>query len=96
MLDVFEYPMHIYILFKDHLTYSAFSVEIQTNLPIFKLKESCVRRRYSDFEWLKNELERDSKVWLYKILVLGEMVVFTCSVQKMFYMMIKAFKRNLM
>jgi len=21
-----------------------------------------VRRRYSDFEWLKNELERDSKV----------------------------------
>ncbi|KAK1788207.1 hypothetical protein P4O66_016670 [Electrophorus voltai] len=34
----------------------------QTNLPIFKLKESCVRRRYSDFEWLKNELERDSKI----------------------------------
>ncbi|XP_023620179.1 sorting nexin-12 isoform X4 [Myotis lucifugus] len=33
----------------------------ETNLPIFKLKESCVRRRYSDFEWLKNELERDSK-----------------------------------
>ncbi|KQL56356.1 sorting nexin-12-like protein [Amazona aestiva] len=35
---------------------------VQTNLPIFKLKESCVRRRYSDFEWLKNELERDSKI----------------------------------
>ncbi|XP_007183667.2 sorting nexin-12 isoform X2 [Balaenoptera acutorostrata] len=34
----------------------------ETNLPIFKLKESCVRRRYSDFEWLKNELERDSKI----------------------------------
>ncbi|KAM6323115.1 sorting nexin-12 isoform 2-T2 [Podargus strigoides] len=34
----------------------------RTNLPIFKLKESCVRRRYSDFEWLKNELERDSKI----------------------------------
>ncbi|XP_061106389.1 sorting nexin-12-like isoform X1 [Conger conger] len=33
-----------------------------TNLPIFKLKDSCVRRRYSDFEWLKNELERDSKI----------------------------------
>ncbi|KAG8144694.1 putative Sorting nexin-12-like protein [Naja naja] len=31
-------------------------------LPIFKLKDSCVRRRYSDFEWLKNELERDSKI----------------------------------
>ncbi|XP_006024521.1 sorting nexin-12 [Alligator sinensis] len=35
---------------------------LQTNLPIFKLKESCVKRRYSDFEWLKNELERDSKI----------------------------------
>lgn len=35
---------------------------VQTNLPIFKLKESSVNRRYSDFEWLKSELERDSKV----------------------------------
>ncbi|XP_059745720.1 sorting nexin-3 isoform X1 [Bos taurus] len=34
----------------------------QTNLPIFKLKESTVRRRYSDFEWLRSELERESKV----------------------------------
>ncbi|KTF99679.1 hypothetical protein cypCar_00010042 [Cyprinus carpio] len=34
----------------------------QTNLPIFKLKESRVRRRYSDFEWLRGELERESKV----------------------------------
>ncbi|XP_063773803.1 sorting nexin-3-like [Pseudophryne corroboree] len=34
----------------------------ETNLPIFKLKESCVRRRYSDFEWLRSELERESKV----------------------------------
>ncbi|XP_061609744.1 sorting nexin-3 isoform X2 [Phyllopteryx taeniolatus] len=33
-----------------------------TNLPIFKLKESSVRRRYSDFEWLRAELERESKV----------------------------------
>uniref|UniRef100_A0A2K5R5P4 PX domain-containing protein n=1 Tax=Cebus imitator TaxID=2715852 RepID=A0A2K5R5P4_CEBIM len=31
------------------------------NLPIFKLKESTVRRRYSDFEWLQSELERESK-----------------------------------
>ncbi|KAM9327254.1 sorting nexin-12 isoform 4-T4 [Gastrophryne carolinensis] len=37
-------------------------LEIDTNLPIFKSKDSCVRRRYSDFEWLKNELERDSKI----------------------------------
>ena len=35
---------------------------LQTNIPIFKIKDSSVRRRYSDFEWLKKELERDSKV----------------------------------
>ena len=35
---------------------------VQTNLPVFKVKESSVRRRYSDFEWLRGELERDSKV----------------------------------
>lgn len=35
---------------------------IQTNLPVFKLKDSSVRRRYSDFEWLRSELERDSKI----------------------------------
>ena len=34
----------------------------KTNLPVFKIKESSVRRRYSDFEWLRSELERDSKV----------------------------------
>ncbi|NP_001139366.1 sorting nexin-12 isoform 4 [Danio rerio] len=27
-----------------------------------RMRESVVRRRYSDFEWLKNELERDSKI----------------------------------
>ncbi|XP_030330540.1 sorting nexin-12 isoform X2 [Strigops habroptila] len=42
--------------------YTSYELRMRTNLPIFKLKESCVRRRYSDFEWLKNELERDSKV----------------------------------
>ena len=37
-------------------------IVLQTNLPVFKIKESSVRRRYSDFEWLRSELERDSKV----------------------------------
>uniref|UniRef100_A0A8C8YG05 PX domain-containing protein n=1 Tax=Prolemur simus TaxID=1328070 RepID=A0A8C8YG05_PROSS len=37
-------------------------LDIRTNPPIFKLKESTVRRRYSDFEWLRSELERESKV----------------------------------
>ena len=31
-------------------------------MPVFKIKESSVRRRYSDFEWLRSELERDSKI----------------------------------
>lgn len=37
-------------------------VSLQTTLPIFELKESQVRRRYSDFDWLRQELERNSKV----------------------------------
>ncbi|XP_071957283.1 sorting nexin-12-like [Antedon mediterranea] len=42
--------------------YTDYEVRMRSNLPIFKLKESSVRRRYSDFEWLRNELERDSKI----------------------------------
>ncbi|XP_014910393.1 sorting nexin-3 [Poecilia latipinna] len=42
--------------------YTTYEVRLKTNLPIFKQKESCVRRRYSDFEWLRAELERESKV----------------------------------
>ena len=48
-------------LFIDHeIVINTFTM--QTNLPVFRVKESSVRRRYSDFEWLRNELERDSKV----------------------------------
>ncbi|CAG8481923.1 1746_t:CDS:2 [Diversispora eburnea] len=32
----------------------------QTNIPAFKLKQSSVRRRYSDFEWFRDVLERES------------------------------------
>nr|XP_057942489.1 sorting nexin-12 isoform X2 [Doryrhamphus excisus] len=42
--------------------YTIYKVRMRTNLPIFKQKESSVTRRYSDFEWLKKELERDSKI----------------------------------
>ncbi|KAI6182818.1 Phox-like proteinous domain-containing protein [Aphelenchoides bicaudatus] len=42
--------------------YSDYEVRLRTNLPVFKHKESSVRRRYSEFEWLRNELERDSKI----------------------------------
>jgi sorting nexin-3/12 len=42
--------------------YTDYEVRLKTNLPVFRVKESSVRRRYSDFEWLRNELERDSKI----------------------------------
>jgi len=42
--------------------YTDYEIRLRTNLPVFKHKESSVRRRYSDFEWLRNELERDSKI----------------------------------
>lgn len=47
---------------KDRSINARISIFLQTNLPVFRVKESSVRRRYSDFEWLRNELERDSKV----------------------------------
>ncbi|XP_039270356.1 sorting nexin-12-like [Styela clava] len=42
--------------------YTDYEVKMKTNLPVFKVKDSTVRRRYSDFEWLRSELERDSKI----------------------------------
>ncbi|XP_024433928.2 sorting nexin-3-like [Desmodus rotundus] len=41
--------------------FSTYEIRVKTDLPIFKLKESTVRRRYSDFEWLRSESERESK-----------------------------------
>ncbi|KAI8915816.1 PX-domain-containing protein [Gorgonomyces haynaldii] len=40
--------------------YVDYELICRTNLPIFKAKESSVRRRYSDFEWLKDTLEREN------------------------------------
>eukprot|EP00123_Amoebidium_parasiticum_P017299 comp23794_c1_seq1/m.41306 comp23794_c1_seq1/g.41306 ORF comp23794_c1_seq1/g.41306 comp23794_c1_seq1/m.41306 type:complete len:161 (-) comp23794_c1_seq1:82-564(-) len=42
--------------------YTDYEVRFRTNLPIFKNKEFVCRRRFSDFEWLKLELERDGKI----------------------------------
>eukprot|EP00052_Salpingoeca_macrocollata_P033666 m.9152 g.9152 ORF g.9152 m.9152 type:complete len:161 (+) comp5409_c0_seq1:57-539(+) len=42
--------------------YTDYEIRMKTNLPIFRLKESQVRRRYSDFVWLRDELERESKI----------------------------------
>ncbi|THH03567.1 hypothetical protein EW146_g10323 [Bondarzewia mesenterica] len=35
-------------------------LEIETNIPAFKLRHSLVRRRYSDFEAFRDILERES------------------------------------
>jgi len=42
--------------------YTTYAVNMRTNIPIFNLKEASVRRRYSDFDWLRQELERTSKI----------------------------------
>ncbi|OZJ06942.1 Sorting nexin-3 [Bifiguratus adelaidae] len=40
--------------------YTDYEVICRTNIPAFKLKQSSVRRRYSDFEWFRDVLERES------------------------------------
>ncbi|CAO3595151.1 unnamed protein product [Absidia cylindrospora] len=40
--------------------YTDYEILCRTNLPSFGLQQSSVRRRYSDFEWLKGHLERET------------------------------------
>ncbi|CAG8490135.1 5827_t:CDS:2 [Ambispora leptoticha] len=40
--------------------YTDYEIVCKTNIPAFKLKYSKVRRRYSDFEWFRDVLERES------------------------------------
>ncbi|KAL3902136.1 MAG: hypothetical protein SGCHY_000085 [Lobulomycetales sp.] len=40
--------------------YTDYEIVCSTNIPAFKYKESSVRRRYSDFEWFRDALERES------------------------------------
>jgi len=40
--------------------YTDYEVVCRTNIPAFKLKSSSVRRRYSDFEYFRDILERES------------------------------------
>jgi sorting nexin-3/12 len=42
--------------------YTDYELRMRTNLPVFRVTESQVRRRYSDFVWLSHELERESKI----------------------------------
>lgn len=40
--------------------YTSYEIVCRTNIPAFKLKQSVVRRRYSDFEYFRDILERES------------------------------------
>ncbi|KAI9009582.1 Sorting nexin-3 [Gaertneriomyces sp. JEL0708] len=40
--------------------YVDYEIICTTNIPAFKHKESVVRRRFSDFEWFRDALERES------------------------------------
>lgn len=40
--------------------YTDYEIYVVTNIPAFKLKQSSVRRRYSDFENFRDSLERES------------------------------------
>ncbi|PYH87371.1 Phox-like protein [Aspergillus ellipticus CBS 707.79] len=40
--------------------YTSYELICRTNIPAFKLKHSVVRRRYSDFEYFRDILERES------------------------------------
>lgn len=39
--------------------FTDYLITVDTNLPAFKMKQSRVRRRYSDFEWLRDALEKE-------------------------------------
>ncbi|KAJ2501835.1 Sorting nexin-3 [Coemansia sp. RSA 1972] len=40
--------------------YTDFEIICRTNIPMFKLRQSSVRRRYSEFEWFRDRLERET------------------------------------
>ncbi|KAJ2720302.1 Sorting nexin-3 [Coemansia sp. Benny D115] len=40
--------------------YTDYELICRTNIPVFKLPVSSVRRRYSDFEWFRDMLERET------------------------------------
>lgn len=40
--------------------YTSYEIHLVTNIPAFKLRNSVVRRRYSDFEYFRDILERES------------------------------------
>ena len=48
------------LFFHGMLLVTDYEIVLRTNLPAFKQKQSSVRRRYSDFEWFRDALERET------------------------------------
>ena len=44
--------------------FTDYEIHMRTNLPVFAIKEFTVRRRYSDFVWLRKEIERTVKIYI--------------------------------
>jgi len=42
--------------------FTDFRVETKTNMPVFKVRERSVRRRYSEFAWLREEVARTVQI----------------------------------
>lgn len=42
--------------------FTDFRMEMKTNMPVFKLREVSVRRRYSEFKWLRDEVTRTVQI----------------------------------
>ncbi|EPZ32385.1 sorting nexin-3 [Rozella allomycis CSF55] len=40
--------------------YTDYEIICRTNIPVFKKQSSTVRRRYSDFEWFRDLLEKEN------------------------------------
>ena len=58
ILSVFDAQTHGF----GRKRYTDYEVRMKTNLPVFRVKGSSVRRRYSDFEWVKNELDQNTQI----------------------------------
>ncbi|KAF0988121.1 hypothetical protein HZS_6652 [Henneguya salminicola] len=73
--DAYAQPSdYLRIEIKDPIThitngkkFTDYCVSTKTNMSIFKFKETNVRRRFRDFEWLKKELEKTVDVFLIQL-----------------------------
>merc|ERR1719295_121345 len=44
--------------------FTDYEIRMRTNLPVFPIKEISVRRRYSDFDWLRREIQKSIQIYI--------------------------------